>query len=369
MSPDPAASRATLTIDLDAIADNYRQLAERVVPAACSAVIKADAYGLGAVAVGPRLHDAGVRLFFVAHLTEAITLRRHVPEAEIAVFNGPMSGEAADYRAHRLTAVLNHPGQIEMWRSAASGGPGPAFIHIDTGMNRLGLGPAECRRLIDDPSALTGIPVRGWLSHLACADDPDHPLNGRQRTAFRDALRGLPPAPASLANSSGVFLGPDYHFDIARPGCGLYGVNPRPHRPNPMRQVVRLTAPILQVRSVDSPATVGYGATHKVAPDQKIATIPIGYADGYMRFLSNRGRMRVAGRTVPVVGRVSMDLVTIDVTGCPDADLGPGAEVEVLGPDMTVDDVAADAGTIGYEILTALGQRYHRRYSARGAAA
>ena len=369
MSPDPAPSRATLTIDLDAIADNYRRLADRAAPATCSAVIKADAYGLGAAAVGPCLRDAGARLFFVAHLTEAIALRRHLPDADIAVFNGPMAGEVGDYRAYGLIAVLNHPGQIELWRSAASDGPVPAFIHIDTGMNRLGLGPAECQRLIDDPSVLTGIPLRGWLSHLACADDPAHPLNEQQRTAFRDALRALPPAPASLANSSGIFLGPDYHLDFARPGCALYGVNPRPHRPNPMRPVVRLTAPIIQVRCVDSPATVGYGATHKIALNQKIATVPVGYADGYMRFLSNRGRMRVAGRIVPVVGRVSMDLVTIDVTGCPDADLEPGAEVEVLGPHMTVDDVAADAGTIGYEILTALGQRYHRRYAPLGAAA
>ncbi len=200
------------------------------------------------------------------------------------------------------------------------------------------------------------------MSHLACAEEPEHPLNARQLEAFRAARARLPVAPASLANSAGVFLGTDYHFDLVRPGAALYGLEPLPGRANPLAPAVRLEAPIVQLRSIDSPMTVGYGATFQAAGKRRIATIPVGYADGYMRTLGNRGSAFVGDIRVPVVGRVSMDLITVDVTDVPEEDARPGATVELIGPRQSVDDLAHAAGTIGHEILTTLGHRYVRRY-------
>src|SRR5690606_16063815 len=227
---------------------------------------------------------------------------------------------------------------------------------------RLGLDDDELATLAAAPARLDGVDLQLLMSHLACADQPDHPLNAEQLARFRAARGRLPAMPASLANSSGIFLGPEYRFDMARPGAALYGVNPQPGRPNPMAPVVRLQARILQVRRIDSPRTVGYGATHRAARPSTIATIALGYADGYLRSLSNRGSCLIGEHRVPVVGRISMDLVTLDVTGVPDGLARPGAVVDVIAPDHPVDAVAEEAGTIGYEILTSLGRRYQRRY-------
>jgi alanine racemase len=378
LSSEAERAGAILTIDLASIVANYRSLRDRVAPAECAAVVKADAYGLGAGRVAPVLRDAGCRTFFVASVDEGIALRRVLDEHDREQGrDGPVAGESAVYvlnglfptvpglfAEHRLRPVLNSLGEIDAWAAFARGtAPGAAAaIHVDTGMSRLGLPGNELAILRDDPSRLGGFRPTHVISHLACADKPDHPLNGLQREAFAAARASLPPAPGSLANSSGIFLGPAYHADLARPGCALHGVSPVPGRPNPMRQVVRLQGKILQVRDIDTPQTVGYGATHRAEKRERIATVAVGYADGYLRHLGNRGGAYVGDFRVPLVGRVSMDLITFDVTGVPEALVRPGETIDLLGPRVTVDELAAAAGTIGYEILTSLGARHHRVY-------
>jgi alanine racemase len=261
--------------------------------------------------------------------------------------------------------VLNDLGQIEAWRRFARQHPAPALLQVDTGMARLGLPPDEVARLAAEPERLAGIALRGILSHLACAGEPDHPMNAAQRQAFRAALARLPPAPASLAASSGIFLGADFGFDFARPGAALYGVNPTPGGANPMRQVVHLKARILQVREIDRGETVGYGAAHRMGRAGRIATLAVGYADGWLRSSSHRGSVAIAGHRVPVVGRISMDLLTLDVTDVDPALARPGALADLIDASHGVDAAAAAAGTIGYEILTSIGRRALRLYRGR----
>jgi alanine racemase len=320
-------------------------------------VVKADAYGLGMAQVGPALAAAGCQTFFVATLDEGLSLRRLLPAADIAVFNGPTRGGEAELVAARLLPVLNDLGQIETWRRA---GGGPAMLHVDTGMARLGLPPAEAATLVAEPERLAGVRLDAIISHLACADEPGHPLNLEQQRAFRDTLDRLPRARASLAASFGIFLGPDYHFAMVRPGAALYGVNPLPNHPNPMAQVVHLKARILQVREIDRGMTVGYGAAHRMDRGGRVATVAVGYADGWLRSASHRGHARIAGQPAPVIGRISMDLVTLDVTGVDPEVAVAGAYADLLDDTYGVDQAAAAAGTIGYEVLTSLG---HRRYT------
>jgi alanine racemase len=368
MAADPAErAGAILEIDLAGIAANWRLLAGRVEPASCAAVVKADAYGLGAVRVAPALAAAGCHLFFVATLDEAIALRNALPApTEIAVLNGPPRGYAEEFIEYGLIPVLNEPGQIGEWqRLAAPRGQAPAMLHLDTGMARLGLTPSEFDRLAPELCRDDGITWRALLSHLACADEPGHPLNDMQRVRFVAARPRLPQIPASLAASSGVFLGHEFHFDLVRPGAALYGVNPQPGRPNPMREIVRLSGRILQVREVDRDQPVGYGATHVMNTRGRLATVAVGYADGWLRSLSRQGSGGLGGKRVPLIGRVSMDLMVFDVSGVDPELARPGGLIELLDEDYGVDAVAGDAGTIGYEILTALGRRYHRIY--RGA--
>jgi alanine racemase len=363
---DEQAAYAVLEIDLAALVENWRRLRDRLSPGAiCAGVVKADAYGLGMDRVAPALAAAGCKVFFVAQLGEALALRRLLPDSEIAVLNGLLPGSAGEFAAHRLIPVLNDLGQIAAWR--ADGGRRPAIIHVDTGMARLGLPPVELRRLAADPSLLVGMTLRAVMSHLACADEPDHPHNAKQLAAFRAACAVLPAAPASLANSSGIFLGAACHFGIARPGAAVYGVNPLRGAPNPMAQVVRLKGRILQTRDVDTGEFVGYGSTHRREGPGRIATVAIGYADGWLRSLSNRGSVTIAGQRVPVVGRISMDLMTIDVTALDPQAASPGSFAELIGPDHDIDAVGTEAGTIGYEVLTALGKRYRRSYSGGAA--
>jgi alanine racemase len=355
---------AILEVDLAGIAANWRLLARRVAPAGCAAVVKADAYGLGAARVAPALAAAGCRRFFVATIEEGIALRGLLPEsAEIAVLNGLLPGSAGDFAEFRLIPVLNDPGQIAEWRfAAARQGEGLAILHLDTGMARLGLTTREFDGLADDLCQSDPIRWRALISHLACSDEPQHPLNDLQLARFAAARRRLPVLPASLAASFGIFLGPGFHFDFVRPGAALYGVNPQPGCPNPMHQIVRLRARILQIREVDRGQTVGYGAAHVMDAPGRLATVPVGYADGWLRSLSHRGSGRIADKRVPLLGRVSMDLVVFDVSGVDPAFARPGDLIDLLAEDYGLDAVAADAGTIGYEILTALGRRYHRVY-------
>ncbi len=363
--PDTSAA-AVLDIDLGAVVDNYRLLSGRLTEGAiCAGVVKADAYGLGIDRVAPALWDAGCRYFFVAQAEEGARLRSLLPDdARIAVLNGPLPGGEADMAAHRLTPVLNSLAQIEAW-SVLAGNRGAALdaiVHVDTGMSRLGLDQQELNVLADDHSRLSGITLTYVMTHLACGDEPDHPLNAAQRDEFAAARTRLPAAKGSFANSPGIFLGPDYHADLARPGMALYGLNPTPHLPNPMRQVVKLKGKIIQVRQIDTPRTVGYGAAWRASGPSRIATVGVGYADGFLRQLSNRASAYLGDKPIPLVGRVSMDLITLDVSGVPEDSAVPGALVDLIGPHNTPDDVADAAGTIGYEILTSLGRRYRRVY-------
>lgn len=362
----PLRRGARLRIDLGAVVGNWRSLKARMAGGDCAAVLKADAYGLGAARVGEALAAAGCRQFFVAHLDEAIALRPHLPApATLRVLHGPMPGTEAEFVAHGIEPVLNSLGQFQAWRALAHrlDRELPAFVQVDTGMARLGLPPDEWRRLADDPRAFDGVPLKGVMSHLACADEPGHPANAAQRAAFVAARRRLPPAPASLANSSGIFLGPDWHFDLARPGAALYGVAPVPGQANPMRPVVRLQAQVIQVRGVDAGAPVGYAQGWVAPAATRIATVSVGYADGYLRCLGGRGASAwLGGQALPVVGRVSMDTLTVDVGALPVGAVQAGTLLDLMPPDGGVDALAARAGTIGYEILTSLGARYERVY-------
>ena len=360
-----------LDIDLDAIAANWRRVAAETPHGRTAAVVKADGYGCGALKVGPALYKAGARLFFTAHLSEAVALRQILPQAdvEIGVFNGLLPGEAETYAAERILPVLNDLGQIDAWAEYCGrvGAPLPACVQIDTGMRRLGLPPYEVEALQNSPAKLSGCDFRYLLSHMAVADDPEHGLNEVQRKAFAMAQAGLPrpSGGAMLAASSGAFLGPGYAFDWVRPGYALYGGNPVPGRDNPMQPVVTLRATIIQTRDIGPGDTVGYGASWSAQAPSRIATIALGYADGYLRSLSSCGMVHLDGRPIPVVGRVSMDLVTLDVSAHPAVQ--PGDAVEVIGVHQGVDAVAERAGTIGYEILTGLGARYARQYRGDGA--
>ncbi|MRV72031.1 alanine racemase [Duganella sp. FT92W] len=370
MNTPESRAGAVLTIDLAAIEDNYRLLQRRVGAAACAAVLKADAYGLGAAHVAPVLRRAGCRHFFVAHLEEGIALRRTLPAAQFAdtqvfVLHGVPPGAEMDLLEHQLTPVLNSRQQLDAWRALARqlGRALPAIVQADTGMSRMGMPPAEVDAWLDSSDPFGGLALQYVMSHLAVADEPDHPMNGLQLARFAALRQRLGGIPGSLANSSGIFLGADYHFDLARPGVALYGANPQPGQPNPMRPVVTLQGRIVQTRRIAEGDYVGYALSYQAPGERTIATVSVGYADGWLRHLSNRGHVLVDGVRAPVVGRVSMDSITVDVTGIAPARVTPGALVDLLSADQTVDDVAALAGTIGYEILTSLGLRYHRRYT------
>lgn len=362
---------AILTIDLDAIAANYRLLRQRVGPAVCAAAVKADGYGLGAIQVAPTLYQAGCRDFFVATLDEGLVLREVIgSDARIFILNGLATGNIELMLRVGLTPVLNGPRDAEIWAGWDWAGHGdqplPAVLQLDTGMSRLGFGQRDLDRLLAG-DFLDRFPPALVISHLGCADDPAAPMNAMQLAAFRARLAVLKPRlgsafNASLAASSGIFLGADYHFDLVRPGAALYGINPLPGQPNPLRPVLGLQAKILQVHDVDAGTLVGYGATHKCAHPTRLATIGCGYADGLFRALSSQGAVHVGDYRAPIVGRVSMDLLSIDVGAVPPDLARPGLTVDIIGPHQDVDTLARDAGTIGYEVLTGLGPRFHRRY-------
>ncbi len=307
----------------------------------------------------------GCEDFFVSFLEGGIRLRKLLSGVRIHVFTGLAGGTPGDFEEHALIPTLNSLQDIEAWKEYCRGRdtPLPCNIHVDTGMLRLGLPPQELAQVLDNPDLVEELNVSSVISHLACADDRDNPMTEKQLKLFRAAREILPMGRASLANSSGIFHGPDYHFDLVRPGAALYGINPTPETASPMTQVIRLKGKILQLRPVDTPQTVGYGATHRITEPGRIATVGVGYADGYLRYLSGKGTAFIDGTPVPVVGRVSMDMITLDVSSIPENRCQPGMAVDLIGSDHDVDGLATEAGTIGYEILTALGNRYHRIYT------
>lgn len=356
----------TLTVSLPAIVANWQRLRSQFTGEECAAVVKADAYGLGAIEVSTALEKAGCNTFFVATLEEAIALRAALPDVRILVFHGVLAGEEFAFAAHKLIPVLNSREQIARWKPvAAEHVHAVSALHIDTAMARMGLQPKEFASLIaQDRTILEACRVGLILSHFACAPEADNKLNAQQLTRFNAARLHAPGIPASLCNSGGIFLASDYHFNLARPGCSLYGIAPQSGVANPMQQVVTWNAPILMTRVLEADQTVGYGATVTAKAGTRIATIASGYADGYLRYLSNKGIGYLGEHQVNLLGRVTMDMLCFDVTNLPEALAHEGAAITLLGDrdGIRVDDVANAAGTIGYEVLTRIGPRVKRVY-------
>ena len=365
----PAAETGgTLTIDIAAIVANWQALSRQLLTVECAAVVKANAYGMGLKPVATALAQAGCKTFFVADLAEARTVRALAADATIYVLHGFMLEAAESFIELDVHPVINSMTELAEWDTfvATRGWQSGAALHVDTGMNRLGVSPEEAAALA--PRVQTqnhGIAL--LLSHLACADVPGHPLTAKQLNLFRELRMLYSGIPASLANSSGIFLGDTAYFDLARPGAALYGINPTPGRPNPMKPVVELTARILQIRSVARDQTIGYGATWTARRNSRIAVVAAGYADGLLRSASASderpgGSAIVAGNRCPIVGRISMDLMTVDISDLPDRAVHRGEVATLIGGELSIDDVAAAAGTIGYEVLTRLGARCHVVY-------
>jgi alanine racemase len=366
--PPAAEAGGILTVDLSALEANWKALGRRIMPSECSAVIKADAYGCGIEPVAARLVKAGCKTFFVADLHEARRARSAAPDAAIYVLNGLLPGTAPTFADLHARPVIGSMAELAEWDAFCTGQQwhGGAALHVDTGMNRLGVSASEAAALAPRiRSENHGITL--LMSHLACSEVTDHPLNQRQINLFREVrimYRGIP---SSIANSSGIFLGSAAHCDMVRPGVALYGVNPTPGKSNPMRPVIELQARILQVRGVPRGETVGYDAQWTAKRSTRVAVVAVGYADGFMRAAGSSDETPgasaiVAGQRCPIAGRISMDLMAIDITDLPDNAARRGDLATLIGHEISVDDLASAAGTIGYEVLTSLGRRYHRVY-------
>ena len=366
--PPAAQAGGILTVDLSAIEANWRALSRRATPSECGAVVKADGYGCGIDQVARKLFRAGCRTFFVADLAEAKTARDAAPEAAIYVLSGLMPKSASAFADLRARPVIGSLVELAEWDAFCNANQwrGGAALHVDTGMNRLGISANEAAALAPRiRSENHGITL--LISHFACSELPEHPLNDRQIKLFREVRMLYRGIPSSLANSSGIFLGSAAHCDMVRPGVALYGVNPTPGKSNPMRPVIELQARILQVRGVPRGETVGYDAQWTAKRATRVAVVAVGYADGFMRAAGSSDETPgasaiVAGQRCPIAGRISMDLITLDITDLPDNAVRRGDLATLIGHEISVDDLASAAGTIGYEVLTSLGRRYHRVY-------
>ena len=363
-----AEAGGVLTIDLTAIAANWKRLYGMTVPVESAAVVKADAYGCGIERVVPVLKKVGCRTFFVADIAEGRRVRAAAPGAVIYVLNGLMPSTAPAFADVNLRPVINSPTELAEWDTfiAASNWDGGAALHIDTGMNRLGLTPEEAVAIA--PRIQSG--THGFkllMSHFACAETPDHPMNDRQIRLFREIRILFRGVPSSLANSAGIFLGGTAHCDLVRPGVALFGGNPIPGQKNVMRPVVELKGRITQVRQIKKGDTVGYSASWTAARPSRLAIVAVGYGDGYFRSAAaGKGKapanVIIAGKPCPLVGRISMDLLAVDVTDLPGSGARRGEFATLIGSGIDVDAFGAACGTIGYEVLTNLGRRYHRNY-------
>ena len=360
---------AILSIDLKAISKNYKLLKSLITTSCeCSAVVKSDAYGLGLAGIAKELAEAGCNSFFVAQIEEGVKLREILsPEffgARIYLLNGLPSCTKGELETHRLIPVLNSLEEIATWSDYAKckNQKQPAIINIDTGMSRLGLSPKEITILSRDHDCLNNLDIHYSMTHLACGDERGNPQNFEQKHRFDMFRNKLPLLKGCMANSAGIFLGSDYHYSMVRPGAAIYGIKPTQGEPNPMQPVVKLQGRILQIRVIKKNTPVGYGTSYRAKKTTKIATVAVGYGDGFLRNLGNRGSGFIGNIRVPIVGRVSMDLTTFDVTNVPESIVKPGKMVDLICPLHTLDDLAEEAGTIGYEILTNLGSRYFRQY-------
>jgi alanine racemase len=359
-----------LTIDPDAIAANWAYLKGKLNGATeCAAAIKADAYGTGQEAAGKALFEAGCRTFFVAVPTEALALRKTLPDAVIYALDGLFPGSAEHYIAHNIRPVLGSLAELEEWAAVckAAGKSLDAAVHVDTGIHRLGLSPDEFAASMRNKGLLGPFTPSLIMSHLACGSTPAHAMNQRQLDQFHDVTDPFAAIPRSLANSAGVLMGPDYHFDMVRPGIALYGGQAIENEPNPMKPVAKVEARIMIVRDVPEGDTIGYGARQTARRPLKNAVVAAGYADGLLRRASSSdagpgGFGIIGGHRAPILGRISMDMITLDVTDVPEHLLVRGAYVEMLGPNVAAADLAAYAETIDYEYLTSLGRRFERVY-------
>lgn len=360
-------SGGQVTVNLAALSANWSQLNTWSGAAVCSAVVKADGYGLGVEPVVVALSQAGCNTFFVALPDEGLAVRRVAPDADIYILNGLFPGVEPLLASARLKPVLASLDEVEDWATYCqeTGDRLPAALHAETGINRLGMTLDDLEKLAGQDDLLGRFAPTLLMAHLACADDPTHPMNASQLAAFERVRRAYPGLPCSLANSSGIFLGDAYHFDLVRPGIALYGGNPTPDKPNPMETVVTLEARVMQVRAVEQGQTIGYGAQRTLLRDTRVALLALGYADGYARRASNSddyagGIAYFNGAPAPFLGRVSMDQIAVDVTDLPA--VTRGSLLELIGDNALVDSVAEASGTISYEVLTSLGARYERRY-------
>jgi alanine racemase len=370
--PPAAEAGGVLTIDLGAIEANWKKLRQIAIPTECAAVVKADAYGCGIEPVTALLYHAGCTTFFVADLSEGKRARRIAPDAAIYVLGGLPPGTSSIFAEHDLRPVIGSSAELAEWDSfvTASGWQGGVALHIDTGMNRLGVTIEEATALAPRIK-MENHGIALLMSHFVASEIPEHPRNNEQMLAFREIRSLYRGIPASIANSSGIFLGSSAHLDLVRPGVALYGVNPTPGNPNPMRPVVQLQARIILTREVAFGDTVGYDASWTARRPSRIAVIGVGYADGYFRMASGTdqkpgGTVLVAGKRCPIVGRISMDLIAIDVTDLPGSAVRRGDFATLIGEGFDVDALAEQFDTNGYEVLTNLGPRYARIYKSGG---
>jgi alanine racemase len=366
----PKHATGVVIVDLERLADNWRALQSLVSPAKCAAVVKANAYGLGVAEVAPALAGAGADTFFVATLDEAVEVQELAPGAVVYVLNGVFPGAAAAMIEACAIPVLSSLPEVEEWGTMAPSRqqPLPCALHVDTGLNRLGLSARDIQKLAHNMHLLDRLDVKLVMSHLACADEPGHLKNDQQREIFKGLQPLLPSVPLSLAASDGLMLGPNYHFDVVRPGYALYGGQAVAEHPTPVKPVVEAYARVLQVRELAPGQSIGYSATFVAERVTRVAVIAAGYADGCLRHLSagnseQGGQVAFAGKLAPIAGRVSMDLITVDVTELEDTLIERGDWAEIIGPNITIEDVGRASGTIGYEVLTRLSHRFTRIYT------
>lgn len=364
MALKPETASAILSIDLNAFESNFRMVQSLAPTSEVAGVIKANGYGLGMKEVFQALKKWSCQTFFISTLEEGLALRALDSTCEIMTLNGLFHNAEYEHIAQKITPVIGSVDTLERWAACAKelGQPLPAVLHFDTGMNRLGFDSAETRGVLSKVEEIhEALDIRYVMSHFACADEAGHGLNAQQTARFESIAAHFPDTPKSLCNSSGIFRYPDHHYDLVRPGYCLYGGNPTPEAPNPMSPVVHLKTRVLQLRTAAKGETTGYGASRAFDHDTLLATVSLGYADGFLRSGSNTAKLYWQGQPCPVVGRISMDLVTVDLSSLTTPPV-PGDWLEVLGENQSVDTLALACGTIGYEILTSLGERYTRDY-------